>query len=253
MADSTTNLDTISASQAAKETTANQLFDSLSPSSLFGRRASTTSGLTFGYYGGKFRREDGTIASIANGTIALTNNATNYLYANGDGVVTKVTSAPSGWPGPLSFGSPGEDAIALYQIITSGGSVTNYTDYRTTDYGRSSSGSSSQPFDLTVFYPGVPTASVIVTRVPVARTITFPASLSGSVGKASVAATAQTDFDVQKNGASVGTMRFAAAATSATFISAGFSLAAGDILAIIAPASPDATLANIGAVLAGTR
>jgi hypothetical protein len=137
MADSTTNLDTISASQASKEVTANNLSDALSPSVLFGRRATTTTGLTWGFYGGKFRREDGTIASIANGTITLTNNATNYLYANGDGVVTKVTSAPSGWPGPLAFGSPAEDGIALYQIVTSGGAVTSYTDYRTTDYGRS--------------------------------------------------------------------------------------------------------------------
>lgn len=143
MSDSTQHLDTISASQAAKETTANQNFDALSPSSLFGRHATETSGLTWGYYGGKFRRENGTIASIANGTITLTNNATNYLYANGDGVVTKVTSAPSGWPGPLVFGSPAEDGIALYQITTSGGLVTNYTDYRTTDYGRSGSGSGS--------------------------------------------------------------------------------------------------------------
>lgn len=112
----------------------------------------------------------------------------------------------------------------------------------------------SQPFDLTAFYPGVPSASAIVTRVPVARAITFPSALSGSIGKASVAATAQTDFDVQKNGSSVGTIRFAAAATSATFIAASpVSLAAGDILSILAPGTADATLANVGIVLAGSR
>jgi hypothetical protein len=114
--------------------------------------------------------------------------------------------------------------------------------------------SAAQPFDLTAFYPGVPSASAIVTRVPVARAVTFPSALAGSIGKARVAATAQTVFDVQKNGASVGSITFAAAATSATFAAASaITLAAGDILSIHAPATADATLADIGIVLAGTR
>lgn len=145
MADSSSNLDTISASQASKEVTANALFDSLSPASLFGRRASTTSasGLTWGFYGGKFRRSDGSIATIVNGTVTLTNNATNYIYADDDGVVTKTTSAPSGWPGPLAIGSPAGASIALYSVVTSGGAVTSYTDYRTTDYGFGGTGAST--------------------------------------------------------------------------------------------------------------
>lgn len=112
----------------------------------------------------------------------------------------------------------------------------------------------AQPFDLTAFYPGVPTASAIVTRVPVARAVTFPAALAGSIGRASAAATAATVFDIQKNGASVGSMTFAAAAASATFTAAAaISLVAGDVLSIHAPATADTTLANIGLVLAGTR
>lgn len=113
-----------------------------------------------------------------------------------------------------------------------------------------------QPFDATAYYPGVPTASAKVLRVPVARAISFPANFSGSYGVASVAATGSTAFDVQKNGSSIGTITFAAAASTATFTTAGGaaqSLAAGDVLAIIAPATPDATLADVGFVLAGTR
>jgi hypothetical protein len=112
----------------------------------------------------------------------------------------------------------------------------------------------SQPFDLVAFYPGVPSASAIVTRVPVARAVTFPSGLTGSVAKASVAATSSTAFDIQKNGTSVGTITFAAAGTSATFTAASaITLAAGDVIAIIAPGTADATLANVGFVLAGTR
>lgn len=112
----------------------------------------------------------------------------------------------------------------------------------------------AQPFDVTAFYPGVPAASAKVTRVPLARAVSFPANFSGSVGIAAVAATSSTAFDVQKNGVSVGTITFAAGASTATFTTSGaVTFAAGDYLSIIAPATPDATLADPGIVLAGTR
>lgn len=112
----------------------------------------------------------------------------------------------------------------------------------------------AQPFDLTAFYPGVPSASAIVTRVPVARAVTFPSGLTGSIAKSRVAATAQKIFDVQKNGVSVGSITFAAGATTATFtVASAITLAAGDLLSIIAPSTADTTLADVGIVLAGTR
>jgi hypothetical protein len=50
--------------------------------------------------------------------------------------------------------------------------------------------------------------------------------LAGSQAVASVAATAQTDFDIRKNEVSVGTMSFAAGGTVATF-NAGSGVALG--------------------------
>jgi hypothetical protein len=112
----------------------------------------------------------------------------------------------------------------------------------------------AQPYDVGGSYAGVPTASLVLARYPFPRTVVFPAGLTNSQGVAGTAATAQTDFDIKKNGSSVGTMRFAAAGTTASFIMASqTSFAAGDILTLVAPASPDATLANIGFALAGTR
>jgi len=328
MSDSTSHLDAIAAGDSAKETKAMVLFDSMSQNALFGRRASTTSALTWGYFGGKYRRADGTILVVANATIALTDAATNYLLET-DGVVSKVTAAPDGWPGPLLDDlSPATEtgATALYQIVCAGGLVTSYTDYRapqrgapgadgggdvdgpassvdnrvvffdgTTgklikDSGLTLAGSNTgdqtsvsgnagtatalqtartiggtsfdgsanitQPFDVTGGLPGVPAASApILPLVPVARAVTFPDDFAGSYGKASVAATASAAFDIKKNGSSVGTMTFALGATSATFVTAAgaLTLAAGDYLQIIAPATPDATLADVGVVLAGTR
>jgi hypothetical protein len=117
MSNSTTLLDTISSTQSAKETTANELFDAHSPSSLFGRRASTTSGLTWGYYGGRML-VDGALTAIANGTVTLTGSTTNYVEATPAGVVSKNTTG-------FTAGS-----IPLYTIVVGASSVTSYTDER---------------------------------------------------------------------------------------------------------------------------
>jgi hypothetical protein len=316
MAGSTTHLDEISSGQSSKEVTANALFDAMSANALFGRRASTTSALTWGYYGGVFQLPDLTLDTIANGTIALTASSTNYLYVDDAGVVTKVTSAPAGWPDTLA-----DDAIALYEIVTGASSVTSYTDWRAPLRGPAGAAGGaadiaadvvaatgkttpvdadllplvdsaasnvlkkltwanlkttlktyfdtlyapvSQPLLLGIIYPGAPTASALVSVLVAPAgitTLTFAAAIAGSSGKAFTAATAQTDFDVRKNattsanGTSVGTIRFAAAATVPSFIAAsGFTLTGGtDYLSVWAPATPDATLANIAASLYCTR
>lgn len=103
---------------------------------------------------------------------------------------------------------------------------------------------------------GVPSASQVLLRAIMVRDVSFPDNFSGSQAEAEIAATAQTDFDVQKNGSSIGYFRFAAAATAATFNTTGSGVeafAAGDILKVVAPASPDATLAHISFTFKGTK
>ena len=116
------------------------------------------------------------------------------------------------------------------------------------------SNSNAAPFDIGSFYVGAPTSSFALMRYVFTRAVTFPSGLTGSQGLALVAATAQTDVDIQKNGVSVGTMRWAAAGTVATFIAASpITMAAGDELRLIAPGTADATLADLFFTLAGTR
>ncbi len=118
MANSTTHLDTISQSQASKEVTANAFLDAASPATLYGRRASTCSGLTWGYYGGNVLI-NGAITQIANGTVGLTASATNYVEAT-----------PSS--GAVTVNQTGFTAgrLPLYTIVTGAASVTSYTDHR---------------------------------------------------------------------------------------------------------------------------
>lgn len=125
MGNSTAQLDQISSTQSNKELLINSLNDALSPSSLFGRHASATSGLTWGYYGGTFGSN-----AVANGTVTLTASATNYVQANG------TTGAVSANTTGFTAGS-----VALYTVVTGATSVTSYTDNRSL-YTPASSGPS---------------------------------------------------------------------------------------------------------------
>lgn len=115
-------------------------------------------------------------------------------------------------------------------------------------------GGGPPPYDVGAMVSGAPDASAVCLRYKFPREVTFAAGLSPSQGVAVVAATADTDFDIQKNGLSVGTMTFAAAATDATFdMGSDTVFDVGDVLTVIAPISPDATLSDISLVLSGTR
>lgn len=117
MSDSTTQLDQLASSQSSKEVRINELADAMSPVALGGRRASTTTGLTWGFYGGKIL-VNGVATSIANGTVTLTASATNYVSLSPAGVVQVATSRHAA-------------NAPLYTVITATASVTSYTDERT--------------------------------------------------------------------------------------------------------------------------
>ena len=125
MANSTTNIDQISTSQAQKEVTANSLFDSFSPASFGGRHASACTGLTWAYYGGNLIL-GGAPTAVANGTLTLTASTTNYIYVDSSGVLHVTTSIPGSWPGPLA-----SNAVALYTVVVGASTATSWTDWRT--------------------------------------------------------------------------------------------------------------------------
>lgn len=122
MPNSTTHLDTIVQGQGSQDLKANALFDALGPSSLFGRRALTCSGLTWGYFGGNVTKADGAMAQIGNGTLTLTASATNYVVANKETGAVSASTATTNWNGA--------DHWRLYSIVTGAATVTSYTDAR---------------------------------------------------------------------------------------------------------------------------
>lgn len=105
-----------------------------------------------------------------------------------------------------------------------------------------------------VFYPGAPGNAALMMQYVVVEPITFPVALVDSQAKARLAATATTTITVKKNGVSVGTVVWAAAATAATFtMASATSFAKGDLLEFWNQATADATLGDISITLAGVR
>lgn len=118
MSNSTPTFDGIIQSQASKEVTANAYFDAASPAILGGRRQSTCSGLTWGYYGG-YLFANGTAVLIANGTLTLAASTNNYIELNQltGAITSNVTGFTAG-------------RVPLYLAVTGASTVTGYTDYR---------------------------------------------------------------------------------------------------------------------------
>jgi hypothetical protein len=122
MSDSVSNLEQIETAQAQKEVTANQLFDAVSPMAIFGRHAEACSGLTWGYYGGRWGGEE-----VDNGTLALVSSSTNQIVA--DRLTGDVMLDDSGeWDDTANYGR-------LYLVTTSVTGVSSYEDHRAGQFG----------------------------------------------------------------------------------------------------------------------
>ena len=92
MANSSTNLNLVSANTAGASAQANGLFDAASPAMLFGRNSVASSALTWGFYGGTVLLA-GVPTQVANGTIALAASRTQQIEA---GPVSNTTAPITG-------------------------------------------------------------------------------------------------------------------------------------------------------------
>lgn len=126
-------------SQPNQVLTVNEALVALVPAAGFGRRPRTTVGLNFGLLGATVRIS-GTPTIIANQVVVLTDNATNYIRVNPSGVVSVVTSAPSGWPGPITGYTALYDVVMVSGQISIVGGVEQVNDWRESPAATSISG-----------------------------------------------------------------------------------------------------------------
>jgi hypothetical protein len=137
---------------------------------------------------------------------------------------------------------------------TVGGGAQSLASVSAYTYTVTGSGKAAVATTISGSYAGLPTASLVIQRYVFAGAVTLPSGLTGSQGTAAIAATATTTFSIRKNGANVGSMVFAAGATTASFTMTSTTVfLAGDILTVVAPVSPDATLANLAWTLVGSQ
>lgn len=119
MADSTTNIPQIEASQAQKEVTANGLFDAASVAMYGGRNAETCSGLVWGIVLGRW---GGTVN--ANDTITLEASDDNYI------VMDRATGLPYLDTPSDDLWSDTDNYAHLHKVVTGASTVTSYEDHR---------------------------------------------------------------------------------------------------------------------------
>lgn len=111
------NLQSINAS-ASPEVGMNENFETLDHQSVYGKRHPATTGLTWGYCGGRW----GGIAITA-GTLTLTDDDDNYIVvAIATGAIS-VSTATTNWADDANY-------TRVYKITTADGAVTTVEDHR---------------------------------------------------------------------------------------------------------------------------
>lgn len=108
----------ISSSQASPEVPINENFETLLSAAIYGKRHQVTTGLTWGYYGGRW---GGTL--IADGTVALTPSATNYLTVDRSTGVFEASTSSTDWDDVANF-------ARVYKIATGAAAVSAVEDHR---------------------------------------------------------------------------------------------------------------------------
>lgn len=148
-----------------------------------------------------------------------------------------------------------DDSVEAWKFMAMTEGMVVYVQDENTEYQYTGAALAlSRPYIVACFYPGVLEDAALCLRHTVVVAANFPVDLVGSYSKAGAAATAETVFDIKKNGSGIGTATFAASGTSGTLaMASAASFAVGDVLSIHGPATADATLADVDFTLKGTR
>lgn len=105
-------------SQANPEIPVNENFEVLGPLAVYGRDPTTTTGLTWGFNGGRWSG-----FAIADGSVTLAASNTNYLTVNRSNGALSASTSNSNWNDTGNF-------ARVYLIVTGTSTVTSFEDHR---------------------------------------------------------------------------------------------------------------------------
>ena len=111
-------MQTIASNQSSAEVPINENFDGLEHQECYAKKPTTSTGLTWGYWGGRWGG-----FSVADGTFTLTNAADNYIVAKRSDGVTSASTATTNWNNYLEY-------ARVYKVTTAGSVVTATEDHR---------------------------------------------------------------------------------------------------------------------------
>ena len=201
-----------------------------------------------------------TTATTGTGTITLGSAATGFLTFAAAGAVDGDLVSYA-----IEDGNNREVGIGTY--AASAQTLTRATILNSTNSGAaiSLSGAAqvfsailaqdllSAVYDIGFEVEGLTYSSEVVGRFVFPRSAAIAIGASGAA-KAGTAATGSTVYALARNGTGIGTVTFAASGTTGTVsITATTNFVSGDVLTVTGPATPDATLANVGITLAFTH
>lgn len=187
-------------------------------------------GATSGYVVGQYKTESTSAfsASIINFSSPV------ITVADGDYFEVRINAATS----------PGSPALDNTTVLSSFG--IEVVELAT---------ATNPPFDVPMYFPGVPAANQRLARIKFARSVTIAASSGAShQADADAAATGAVTITLKVNGSSVGTVTFAAGTSVGVVnITNAINCNIGDVLTADMQGTADATLGNISITLQGTR
>lgn len=245
----------IAASQNQKEVTANADYDGLDTALCsYTSIAMTDADYTFATGAGSLGLSNMvfifTGALTANRNVILPPNAKPYIVVN---------ATTGGHSLTFKLGTASHTVVisdSVHHLLHSDGvnSVYNIDGSSTADIPVRTDG-------IGTFVSGTYSASQVLFSIPVAFAYTFAALLAGSEGYCITVPTANATFSIRKNGVEFAQMIFDASSpvthyaifTDDASPAASISFNVGDVLSVVAPASPDATIAGVGFQLVATR
>lgn len=179
-----------------------------------------------------------------------------------DGACYLVASSPTGaWSGQtgklaIAVGTNAANGWLFQAVAVEGFQIYIRDENATIQHDGSAwqaAGGGSNVRPIAFFFTTTPTASEVLCLYTACESITLADDFAGSVGDVGTNPTSSFALDVQKNGASVGTITISTGG-SFTFVTSGgsVSLASGDQIKVVGPVTPDATCADVSITLKGT-
>ena len=113
-----TTLNQVYQNQLQKEVTINENFAATSIAGIFANKGNQN-GLSYNYYGGRYQKQDGTQGTVADGSISLADNSTNYVFFNISTELVEINTT----------GVP-NNCFPVAKVTTASGVITAIEDLR---------------------------------------------------------------------------------------------------------------------------